>query len=288
MAQHPEIRKNRKLKERIYNALIQYHGLLNGTVVHREGGVLLAQRGMSLAEYKKELAKQKPLEEVLPSGKKIHDISGSWKDQDGMGKALSAASVAGMGLSFIPGVGAVGAGVSFGADLANDLRDGKMDDLGNHLLNLGFVGLSAIGLGGVKAFLKAGQAGSKIGNVAKAASKAKGLKLGTTETKSLEDIVELSRKYNASNAKDLTSKVLLAGNEAETKLLQDGLKVVGSINAASSPILGSVLLGSSAKKVGTGVSSLLSKVGNSKSLRNTARVALITPGVVSGVGFVND
>jgi len=89
-------------------------------------------------------------------------------------KALAAAEVAGDAAGFVPGaVGAGGATASFLAGIARDAinGDGKTD-WGKHLMNLGFIGASAFGLGGTKAALKglgvAAKATDKVIDVGKA------------------------------------------------------------------------------------------------------------------------
>ena len=87
---------------------------------------------------------------------------------------MAAVEVAGDAAGFVPGaVGAGGAGVSFLAGIARDMinGDGKTD-WGKHLMNLGFIGASAFGLGGTKAALKglgvAAKATDKVIDVGKA------------------------------------------------------------------------------------------------------------------------
>lgn len=86
------------------------------------------------------------IEEKVSTKSKPDDIRGTLADMS----TLQKVSLAGAATSFIPGFGAIGAAVSTGADLADDLKDGKIDNWGTHAMNLGFTALSALGFGALK------------------------------------------------------------------------------------------------------------------------------------------
>lgn len=129
-------------------------------------------------------------------------------------------SLVGTGVSFIPGFGAIGAGAAMGADLINDLKDGHIDHWGQHLLNLGFTGLSLIGLGGLKGI----QAAAKIGKTADKAFDAGKVaaniaRLGKTEAvskaviTSAEDALKMAEKIGSTeDLLKLSGKLTTAGN----------------------------------------------------------------------------
>lgn len=126
----------------------------------KKGGILKAQSGTSLTaqEYLNKYA-NKPKEE--PKESKTRDIRGTMADAD----FLDWLSVGGAASSLLPGVGMAGAAVTTVADIARDIRGDDDVTLGTHLMNLGFIGLSAIGLGGLRALKIGAQAASKAGKL---------------------------------------------------------------------------------------------------------------------------
>ncbi len=132
----------------------------NMQILRKKGGILKAQSGTSLTaqEYLNKYA-NKPKEE--PKESKTRDIRGSMADAD----FLDWLSVGGAAASLLPGVGMAGAAVTTVADIARDIRGDDDVTLGTHLMNLGFIGLSAIGLGGLRALKIGTQAASKAGKL---------------------------------------------------------------------------------------------------------------------------
>lgn len=147
------------------------HTSMNTTPTWKKGGILKAQKGMTFEEYKKKYSstvETKPQTKI--KSQELKDISGTFKGQTKEDNILDAISTAGAVASFIPGVGVVGSSVSAAADLYKDLKDGHVDDWGTHLLNAGFIGLSAVGLGGVKSLVKIENLAAKSGKLAKLAN----------------------------------------------------------------------------------------------------------------------
>lgn len=222
------------------------------------------QSGMKFADY---LKKYKA--ESAAAGAEVKDMAGSFSDMN----ALEWASLIGAGASFIPGVGAIGAGVTTIADIINDATDGdgKVNWM-NHAANAGFIGLSAIGLGGLRA--------------------AKGIAKGVDKAvafgfKNSDDMVKLITKFgkrqavsNADIAKIAIAHPELIGKSAKTgKLFLNDAK---QTKAALEKSLAYVNMLNSTKKTAT----VLDKAGK------VARVAMAVPvgaaAIGSGVSVVKD
>ena len=133
------------------------------------GGIISAQKGsilQQIVEDNKKYAKQVPqtsdgqdYSQYVDSNKKTPKQQIDTSDTVGKMNTLQAISLAGSVGSFIPGFGAIGGAVSTVADAVDGARDGwDKQDWVNLGTNLGFTGLSLIGLGALK--------GVKIGNTA--------------------------------------------------------------------------------------------------------------------------
>lgn len=97
--------------------------------------------------------------------KQSKDIAGTLKNQDLGQNILTGVSLAGTAASFIPGVGAIGGGVSTVADAIHDYRDDNRfsgADWANLGMNVGFTILAGIGLGGLKGFKIAGKTAKEV------------------------------------------------------------------------------------------------------------------------------
>ena len=139
----------------------------NKIPLNKKGGVLKAQKGMSFNEYiKKYNVGENPQGSQLntPDGKPAVSSKGMLKNMN----AWDALSLAGTAASFVPGVGAIGGGVTTIADIASDIqKDGfQASDIfnWNTAANLGFTALAFFGLGGLKSI----QVGAKAAKAAKA------------------------------------------------------------------------------------------------------------------------
>lgn len=184
-------------------------------------GILKAQKGLSMpiSEYlekyggKKEEKKTKENEEKTP----VKDITGTLKDMD----ALDAGSLAATGVSFIPGIGAIGGLALTGIDIARGIRDDESvgNIVGETLLNLGFTAASLFGFGGLR-MLK----------VASKATKATDKVLDTA--KALKNIKKLEKIGGATN--DATKLVKGVGS-ASKKLGKETLEEFGERIAKSNP-----------------------------------------------------
>ena len=156
----------------------------------KKGGIIKAQKGILVKK-----------DEALPSINVKNNIG---RLTDIANDPLAATSLAGTALSVIPGVGAIGGLITTVADVEKDLRDtGKVDKL-NLAANIGFTGLSLIGLGalrGAKVAAKLGSAAKEI-NVVKAATNVEKMtKLGVDVSK-YDDAVKLVKE--AAEATKLT------------------------------------------------------------------------------------
>lgn len=285
----PTVKNNKVLKEKIIQILDKYNSYLGGASVmkHKVGGIIKAQKGIDFKAYQSKLNSAAKLTEKTAEGPR--DTSGTWKGQTGLENALDVASTAGAVASFIPGVGAIGAGVTTGADLAKDLQDGKIDDWGTHALNLGFVGLSAIGLGGIKTLLKFGKTADKGFDIAKVLTKSEklGKVLTSSEKTALQEIAKLSETQGAKTTQELLEKV--AKLDAPKKVLADkvikeGVEALEVVKNASTPVLGSNSLGIAKQVIGKGLVNtpeLLTKLASNKFVRKGLRVAGMTPGLMA-------
>jgi len=202
--------------------------------IFKKGGVLSMQEGGKnpwgdyMAKYGKTATATK---ETSKS-----DIRGSLKDAN----ALDWISMGGAAASIIPGLGAIGASVAGIADLANDAMDnGKIDNWGTHAANLGFVGLSAVGLGGLKT-AQAAMKASKLARIAgfSSARTARIAKLTVdaekTGFKTLQGIQDVDKIDSAivklSSIKGTTSSYRNAGITAEEFIALKKAKLINATN----------------------------------------------------------
>ena len=283
----PAVKSDPELKNKILDALTTYQQAL--TPSKKKGGIISAKSGDKFAEYTKKFV-NKPAAQQTANTTTIKDIRGTWKGQDWIDDVLDAGSTAGNIAAFIPGWGAIGAGVSFGADLVKDLRDGHIDNWGTHALNAGFIGMSAIGLGGVKSLLKVGKLAEEGYDVVKIANKASKLAAFAPEEKeALKVIKELAEAHNVTNSAGLTKKLAAlaakGGEEGELaktsiKALENITPLVEDVRRASTPFLKSATLGSVGKSAGDVLKGISNPLNN-KIVRNTARVAGMVPGIMA-------
>lgn len=169
----------------------------------KKGGILKAQTGIRLADY----AKSNISSENEP--KKIHtpvkSQIGTFKDAN----ALDWISLAGAAASFIPVAGVAGGAVMTAADLLNDITDGDGKiHWGNHAMNLGFTGLSAVGLGGLKGIqlanksLRTLEKANELSNIINRARK-----VVNPETKELTKALNTIDKLGLNNFEKILEKV---------------------------------------------------------------------------------
>ena len=201
------------------------------------GGIISAQKGsilQQIVEDNKKYAKQVPqtsdgqdYSQYVDSNKKTPKQQIDTSDTVGKMNTLQAISLAGSVGSFIPGFGAIGGAVSTVADAVDGAQDGwDKQDWINLGTNLGFTGLSLIGLGALK--------GVKIGNTALKGAKA--LKKGSQASKILstsgktakvarygEKAVEAAKKVekleNALPSSKILTKVLKGSETLSTSQL---------------------------------------------------------------------
>ena len=146
----------------------------------KEGGVLSMESGGKANSIDEYISKYGGVN-TPPASKRKSDIRDTLADAT----AAQKVSMLGAAASIIPGVGAIGAGVSTLADIVDDLEDdGKINNWGTHAMNAGFIALSAIGLGG----LKTAQAGYKATQLARLAG------LPAQKAKALPKLVALAEK----------------------------------------------------------------------------------------------
>lgn len=197
-----------------------------------KGGILKAQSGTSLTaqEYLNKYA-NKPKEE--PKESKTRDIRGTMADAD----FLDWLSVGGAASSLLPGVGMYGAAVTTVADIARDIRGDDDVTLGTHLMNLGFIGLSAIGLGGLRALKIGTQAASKAGklqSLVKVVDKtedAKDFASGVSKLMSKQGTVST---YKAANITDKELDLLKAAGIVNPKATSTTIIKKGTSDSAKS------------------------------------------------------
>lgn len=288
----PKLQNNKATRNSIVELLSYYDAKVNGTPqvseqtpevpVQKNGGILKAQTGAAFKAYKERQKNMPVTKSDKKSDRVMGDITGTFADQTAFENTMDAVSTAGVVGSFVPGYGAIGAGVTFGADLAKDLSDGKVDNVGTHLLNAGFIGLSFIGLGGLKALLKAGKVADKGFDIAKLADKAmkaekvgKGL-LNPAEGKALEQIVDLSNKFGVKTTAELMAK----STGADKAIIESGIDVLKTLKSSSVPILGSQSLGIAGKALATAPERLAS-LATSKPVRYGLRAASMAPGIMA-------
>ena len=173
----PKVSQDAKLSGEIRDILTAYDNAKGSPVKAKLGTKIQKFQGGAAFQAKVEAARKAKKESAEQPKKPVRDLTGTIKGMSGLEKTLAAAEVAGDVAGFVPGaVGAGGATVSFLAGIARDAvnGDGKTD-WGKHLMNLGFIGASAFGLGGTKAALKglgvAAKATDKVIDVGKAVDK---------------------------------------------------------------------------------------------------------------------
>ena len=190
----------------------------------KKGGVLKLQSGGSPIDvYLNKYVRPASAKTSAATAKKgyakskIGTVGDTLKNMNDPDNFLKVASTAGTVASFIPGVGVVGGAVMTVADLMRDLRDnGKIDNWGEHGLNLGFTALSAIGLGGLKGVLMGAKAikGAKAGKEAfdlvkllkgadEVAKVSKSAKLGKT----VEGLTKLESKVGSKGVETILTKL---------------------------------------------------------------------------------
>ena len=188
----------------------------------KKGGLIpKGQKGLTMGEYAakygvtpiKEPKVGEPIETVTPKKGTYGTLRGA--------SALDIASMGGMALSFVPGVGAIGGAITTGADLVKDLQDGQIDDWGTHLSNIGFTALGAIGLGGLRGITGV----AKIGKALKGIDKS--LDLGAASRKALKlakvsgNAPEVQKVVSSVNKMKNASKTLQKGGKSFDDLVNN-------------------------------------------------------------------
>lgn len=279
-------------------ALDTYNKHLGGTSImkHKVGGIIKAQKGIDFKAYQDKLnSTTASTEKTEKTTRGAKDITGTWKGQDWRENGLDVLSTAGTVASFIPVAGAIGATVTTGADLTKDLLDGKVDDLGTHILNFGFIGLSLIGLGGVKTLLKLGKTVDKGFDIAKVITKSEklGKVLTSSEKTALQEIATLNKIHGTKTTQELLKKVVKLDASKKVladKVIKEGMEALEVVQNASIPLLGSTTLGAATQAVWKSIpnsSELLTKLTKNKFVRNSARIAGMTPGLMAAPGVVS-
>jgi hypothetical protein len=110
---------------------------------------------------------------------------------------LDKASLVASGASIIPGYGALGALAVTGLDIAKDIQNTGKVDVTNLLTNIGFTGLSLVGLGGIGAATRA----AKTAKVAQAALKT------ARAAKPVMTVAEVSKAKNLAGALGKIEKI---------------------------------------------------------------------------------
>lgn len=197
-------------------------------------------------------------------------------------KALRTASIAGDVGAFVPVYGAIGAGTTLVTDvLADVVKDGfQWQDIFNMntALNAGVVGLSLIGLGGTKAFIKASKIASegiKFTDVAAKAKKyQKALNLTDDGVEAITDLARIGKDFNLKTTSELTAKVLeLEKAGANIGKAADGIDLLQQVANSSTKI--QTVLQSLGNQVG--------KVASSKSLRYGLTAGAMIPGGMAAI-----
>ena len=116
----------------------------------------------------------------------------------------------------LPGVGAIGGGITTIADALKGAQDGwDKEDTANLAVNLGFTAASAIGLGGLKA-LQLGAKAVKAGKIARTAS----------------EVAENSSKVSNVVRKALTSPYLQKSVQAASTVGRGALVAIPAVSSA--------------------------------------------------------
>ena len=264
----------------LYDDLEKLTKTYEGIKFHKDGGVLkLVDGGTPYDKYLTDHNIKVPTDvtdtTVAPIGKHVSDVHGTFAGNTAFGTGMDALSTAGLVTSFIPGVGTLGAATTFGADLAKDIEQGGMEqvkeNLGSHAINLGFIGLSFFGLGGLKGLLKAGKVGKEaltgikeLGVVANSLRDTEGIKSVALLTdklgiKSLEDAKEVVKLLGVEKTEEVSRKLTeLAPKIADftdvpkfDKILQGHVETAEALKDATTKVMGSMTLGKVAKKIGS-------------------------------------
>lgn len=255
--------------------LAEYDKRIKNQVL-KNGGIIKAQNGTKIQtskDYLKSLIDQQEVSsptELEPQ--KYRNTSGTWKGQSAEDNALDAVSIAGDVASFVPGIGAIGAATSMGASFIKDVKDGSVDNWGTHALNAGFVGLSLIGLGGLKALVKGAQVAKKSANIAKIGVQGNKLIRSADEIKDLNKFVKLAEKEGLESADDIAAKLSGKISPDDKATYEKGLKLIEKLSNRP----GSNILTSSAEKL-----SNFAGTGIGKKVFAGAKTAMIIPGATS-------
>ena len=197
------------------------------------GGIISAQKGsilQQIVEDNKKYAKQVPqtsdgqdYSQYVDSNKKTPKQQIDTSDTVGKMNTLQAISLAGSVGSFIPGFGAIGGAVSTVADAVDGARDGwDKQDWINLGTNLGFTGLSLIGLGALKGVkigntaLKGARAVKKGKQASKILSTAKAARYGK---KAVDAAKKVEKLENALPSSKILTKVLKGSETLSTSQL---------------------------------------------------------------------
>ena len=202
IANTPSIKYNPALKQRYLDVVSNYVLAKENLYVpkNQQGGALNQLR--AIANKRRASGYYTPGNAATPNGTNRssvgYDAEGVFGEMSTKDKILTSLETAGDVASIAPGlVGTGGATLSFAAGLTKDLLDGDGQmNWKKHLTNLGFIGLSTIGLGAAKNAAKAAGLiskvavdANKISNIAKIESKAARLEK-TAEFKGLQKAID--------------------------------------------------------------------------------------------------
>ena len=229
----PSIRYNPALKQRYLDVVSNYVLAKENLYVpkNQQGGALNQLR--AIANKRRASGYYTPGNAATPSGVNRssvgYDAEGVFGEMSIKDKILTSLETAGDVASLAPGlVGTGGATLSFAAGLTKDLLDGDGQmNWKKHLTNLGFIGLSTIGLGAAKNAAKAaGLIGkvavdaNKISNIAKIESKAVKLEK-TAKFKGLQKAVDKIKGFA-----DEAGNIDIAKIEHEGQDIKDAYSLV--------------------------------------------------------------
>lgn len=292
LANDPTVKNDTQRKKKIYKLVADYHKILPPTQIKKTGGIIKMQNGNNFAEYRRKiLAEQanKKQNEELNTETAIN-IDNTWKGKSNKQKALTGLSMAGDLAAFAPGpVGAVGASVAAAANIANRIsKDGFQwnDVVGKDaLMDYAFIGLSTIGLGGVKNLIKAGKMAQKGVEAGEIIQKVSRIPLKGSDAKGVQTFTNFVtenglKSSDAAKLLDEAKKLNLA--EEELKDLEKGIDVVKRIWSSPTPILRSNTLGAAVKSAGE----LINKTP--KIVITGARIATVAPATNSAFNIIKD
>lgn len=264
-----------------------------GVSIQKDGGkIMFAQRGASFSEYLRKYAPVAGTTTPAPttSALKMRNISGTWKDENQVEKALDIAAMGGDVLSFVPVLGVAGATTSTLANLAKDWeKHGKVTDWKQLGLNLGFIGASAVGLGGVKSLLKLGKTAETGLDIGKLVEKATKVALKPEERSAIEGISKLSDKLGTKNIAELGEKIKdLSPEEAKkaVDVLSKGSEALRVVKSSTTPILGSQTLGAIQPALEEAAKAT-EKFASGKFARGALRIGTMVPGVMAAPKVVS-